>query len=494
MRGRPLQNSAGRCRNNMPDIFDRLSNSNSSPAMTATPGSAAATGVDIFDRIQQNPATGDATQRPGLGSRIWNGVKQSFTATTAPLRGAFAGPNPEDMNEEAANAAGGQGGLVAYRLARAVTDSMENLIKAPKENYQQAKQDFARAVIDFHNKDWRNALSSSASLAADIEGMTIPGMEPVASRARELSEGARPGGDLATPLARDVTDAATMLALDKAGDVIGKVTGKAEGSKLAQGLTNRSVGALVRDVRYGDPSKALIEEGISALSTDKRLAAVTSKLDELRPQLQAQLATVPGRPVDGWDIMTDIVQDASKKMATAMKSDEEIRAADAELDNLWANVLKRDPNGQLTAAEANEVKQAIGDEINWEKRPNPMHPIIEAAYKKAYAAMKNSVNDAAPDAIELNRRTTNLMAAKNALSEQALAEKAGRGSMTSMNLTQRAEAIAGRAVPKLVQAGKKTGAAASVAGKMAAGAAVAGQVSPRVDLSEAENLLAGRRQ
>lgn len=102
--------------------------------------------------------------------------------------------------------------MTAYRAAKSVVKSAQGMIKAGEQEYPQAKQDFQRTVQDFHNRDWRNTASSAASLGTDVVGITQPEMAPLAQQTRELSEGARPGGNLATPLTRQALDAATVLA------------------------------------------------------------------------------------------------------------------------------------------------------------------------------------------------------------------------------------------------------------------------------------------
>jgi hypothetical protein len=124
---------------------------------------------------------------------------------------AFA--TPQDHKEALVAFLGGPGALVAYKAGKSVVNAVENIVKPGKEAqtqagptpYQQAVQDFHRTIKDFRNKDYKNAGSSAASTAADALS-TMPGPGSfIGPQVRDVSEGLRPGADLATPLARDIT-------------------------------------------------------------------------------------------------------------------------------------------------------------------------------------------------------------------------------------------------------------------------------------------------
>jgi hypothetical protein len=92
-------------------------------------------------------------------------------------------------------------------------------MKAKKpEEFDQAKQDVQQAVTDFHNKDYRNLASSAGSVAGDvISGAGGPLASQVGNRIRSISEGARPGGDLATPLGQTAADATNLAVTSAVG-------------------------------------------------------------------------------------------------------------------------------------------------------------------------------------------------------------------------------------------------------------------------------------
>jgi len=118
-----------------------------------------------------------------------------------------------------------------------------------------------------------------------------------------------------------------------------------------------------------------------------------------------------------------------------------------------------DINGEVSVPEANSLKQRIGDAVNWEKRAVPMHDLAEKVYRSAYGAFKEVVNSAVPEAADLNSNLSNLIAAKNALKELWIQEKAGRGPLAGLSTTQKAEAAIDKVAPAAIKAGQ-TGAEA----------------------------------
>jgi len=110
--------------------------------------------------------------------------------------------------------------------------------------------------------------------------------------------------------------------------------------------------------------------------------------------------------------------------------------------------------------------------VNWEKRPAsmPMHDLTINAYREAYGQLKDSVNGLiGKDGAELNRRVSNLMAAKNSLKELTTQQKAGRA--PSIDFTQPTASVksaAGHVAPAVITGAQKAAATAkSVAGTAA---------------------------
>ena len=147
---------------------------------------------------------------PSLGSKIVEGAKESAI-------GQMAAP-PQNHIEAGIMTAGGPAALFAFRTAKGVYDTAAKLVTAEgPDQYMLAKEDFGKAVDEFHRGKTGTAALSAASGVTDIMGGMTPAAVPITSRVRELTEGAKPGGNLATPLTKDILDVGTAVALGKAG-------------------------------------------------------------------------------------------------------------------------------------------------------------------------------------------------------------------------------------------------------------------------------------
>src|SRR6202789_4090389 len=182
------------------------------PITPSAPGSNQSTNSNPWQVVGQTPSQ---PTEPSFGDKVEEGLKQSGIAET--VRSAIAPPSSPE--EEVAYATGGPVALETYRAGRTVVGSVQSIIKAPRENYQLAKKDFVRAVQDFHKKDYRNLGSDVMSLSSDMAGMNPANPRELSGRMRELSEGARPGGNLTTPVTKGLADVATIAAGEYAPEI-----------------------------------------------------------------------------------------------------------------------------------------------------------------------------------------------------------------------------------------------------------------------------------
>jgi hypothetical protein len=195
-----------------------------------------ATGQPLFDMSKAQPLS--QPEQPSIISRAATGVGQSlnqnFVEPVKAIAQSVVTP-PEDHKEQIVHSVGGTPALQLYRFGRFMVDNAEKLIEAPKEEYKQAVQDFQRGIGEVQKQDYRGALASAGSTVADMIG-TMPGPGAIVGpKARELSEGTRPGADLAGPLAKDATDVASLLAGEKAPEIV-------EGAKGLAGKAAKTVG------------------------------------------------------------------------------------------------------------------------------------------------------------------------------------------------------------------------------------------------------------
>jgi hypothetical protein len=196
----------------------------------------------------------------GVVDRSIEGAKQ-FAAPIMDLM-----KPPETPTEQLVHAIGGGGGaLAAYRTAKNIVSSVDNAVKSTPAQYKQAAADVQRAVQDFHNEDYRNALSDAVSAGAGV------GVVPGGQATRELSEGARPGGNLATPLTRDALIAGTALIGGEAAAPEEAAAGGAEAAEAADvtSLSKVNPFRVAKEITQGKdvaqaPATSAIREGVSA--------------------------------------------------------------------------------------------------------------------------------------------------------------------------------------------------------------------------------------
>jgi hypothetical protein len=319
----------------------------------------------------------------------------------------------------------------------------------------------------------------AAAKAGDHGGMqeafgTLLGSLGQLAAGAEAPEAAENAGDLAVKgteySPRNIRGSETDMS---------QVPGNSRPANVLQGSINRSVGATAKDVAFGDPSKALVDENISWPGNRGRLVQVNAKLNQVGNALDAKLQAAPGS--------VDVLNELDPVFT---KYREEIRLSNAtpqlkaqmshDLDALIDTAAEHAPSGQASIAELNEIKQAIGDSVNWTKRPAGMElsDTILSAYKEAYAALKNKVNDAiGPDGAALNQRFSNLKSAQNALREEVKTARAGQGPMSRMGVTQRAEAAVGHAATPVITGAQKATEAAKTAAPAIGAAAQAAVLS-----------------
>jgi hypothetical protein len=200
----------------------------------------------------QAPASVDNTAKPGAVSRFFSGA---YHEIADPIAAAIA--PPQDSTEHVVDTLV-PGGLVAYRLAKNVVQATENTIKAKPAEFQQAKQDLANAIGEFHAGHYRNAIADAASTSADALGLTEPA--GVGERTRELAQGTKKGADLATPLGKTAADVGMVAA----GELGGEALSPEDVSATAQKLLDATKNAPEDELTMAQKAKALISKKAAA--------------------------------------------------------------------------------------------------------------------------------------------------------------------------------------------------------------------------------------
>ena len=293
-----------------------------------------------------------------------------------------------------------------------------------------------------------------------------------------------------------------------AGGLFEKVAGSLFTGKLARGMVNSSVGATTRDVTYGNPAVAMIKEGINSpitgdleaykaalrlgadpekalIAAGGRTAQVSQKVQELAPQLEKVLGQSQ-TPIKVKDIIDKPLMKAWEQIVNdpaITKAEKD--AATSQIGALQAS-LKEGLGETVTPLQANQIKQAIGNRINWAGNV-AVADDVKPAYRQVYGSIKQAVNKAVPESAELNERLTNLLAAQTDLEKLMKAEEAGmgKGALGSAvtGIARRFEAVAGRGIPAVndlvpQNIGAKAGLGASVMEQLMAKGRQLPQVAP----------------
>jgi hypothetical protein len=275
------------------------------------------------------------------------------------------------------------------------------------------------------------------------------------------------------------TDVAINTALGAAIPAVAEGIKAATNAKIARGMVNESMMATARDVTYGNPAKALLDEDIATPVTGDiekfkdairngstlqgaadaaggRIAAVSDKINELRPQLTGILVSAKGKiPAT---VVTDPIDDGIREiMSNRGITAQDAQSAINELLAIKQAALKVPAVPGATATswaplEANSLKGEIGQAVDWTGKER-VGELVEPIKKEIYESLKDSVNKAAPAGKELNERLTNLYAAQSSINKLAGFEEVGRGrslgGVIGPSWMGRAEALAGRFIPAL---------------------------------------------
>ena len=262
-------------------------------------------------------------------------------------------------------------------------------------------------------------------------------------------------------------------------------------------MVNESMMATAHNVTYGNPAKALLDEDIATPFTGDlekfksairsgatlqgaadaaggQIAAVSDKINELRPQLNSILAPLKNKiPAT---VVTDPIDQGiqSIQQSRGITPQEISQAAVAELNAIKQSALKVPGVPGATAQawaplEANTVKGELGGQINWGGRER-VGELVDPVRKQVYSALRDAVNssDSTGKVAGLNERLTNLYAAQEDINKLAGFEEVGRGrsmgGVIGPSWMGRIEALAGRYIPALSWLTPAVGATAKAVG------------------------------
>jgi hypothetical protein len=265
---------------------------------------------------------------------------------------------------------------------------------------------------------------------------------------------------------QSLEESGTNAALFGLSDLLFGVPSALASTKLGRSFVNESVGATGRDVIYGNPAKALTDEGITTPFTGDiekvkaaggnlgaaggRLGDVAQRVSDLQPRVN-QALTQSTKTISVADAIDKPLTDAMNDIiGNSAMTDAEKMAAISQLGGLQAS-LKEGLGADISPLKANQLKNLVGSRVRW-NGTNAIGDEVKPAYKAVYASLKGEVNDAVPEIADLNERLTNLYAAQDDLVRLARNEEVSRGAgamrgTIGTSLLGKVEAGAGRFIP-----------------------------------------------
>ena len=184
------------------------------------------------------------------------------------------------------------------------------------------------------------------------------------------------------------------------------------GAKPAR-AADSPVRSAARDLAYGNPAKAIVDESIWNLPPANQLAMVQRKISEYAAKLEIVLSESKATIGVAETIDKPLEQAVLEVIGDSTMSDPQKDEAVRQLGTLqeWA---KHGLQGNVTPLQANQILLAIGDRLNWGGAadvPEQFKPV----YRTLFANLKSAIRAAVPESQNLQDRLTNLYAAKRDL-------------------------------------------------------------------------------
>lgn len=221
----------------------------------------------------------------------------------------------------------------------------------------------------------------------------------------------------------------SALAPSEAADSSPSKAGPAKINSLSRGSS--------RDVTYGNPAKALVDETIWNIATGDydvyrtalrqgkssleaaqaaggQLAVVHRKIHEYLVKIEALLSASKAT-INVEELIHSVLErETLKIIGDDAMDDAEKDAAVSQLGGFqeWINRgLKR----EMTPLQAHRIELAIGDRANWGAACRSISDELRPVYRVVYSSIRDAVRAAVPDVRDPDERLANLYAAKSDL-------------------------------------------------------------------------------
>jgi hypothetical protein len=192
-----------------------------------------------------------------------------------------------------------------------------------------------------------------------------------------------------------------------------------------------------RDLTYGNPAKALVDETIWNIATGDyevyrtrlrqgksameaaqaaggQLAVIHRKIDEYTAKIEALLSGSQAT-IDAHEVIHSLLEhEILKIIGDNAMGEAEKDAAVGDLGEFqeWMN---RGLKGEMTPLGAHRIAVAIGDRANWGAVCSCISNELRPVYRAIYSSVRDAIRAAVPDARDLDERLANLYAAKSEL-------------------------------------------------------------------------------
>jgi hypothetical protein len=192
-----------------------------------------------------------------------------------------------------------------------------------------------------------------------------------------------------------------------------------------------------RDLTYGNPTKALVDETIwnikpgdydayrtalrqgkpameAAQAAGGQLAVVHRKINEYAVKIEALLSASKAT-INVNEVIHSVLERETQRIIgdNAMRDEEK----DASFDQLggFQEWINRGLKGEMTPLQAHRIAVAIGDRANWGVACVSVLNELKCVYGVVYSSIRDAVRAAVPEVRDPEERLANLYAAKSDL-------------------------------------------------------------------------------
>lgn len=275
--------------------------------------------------------------------------------------------------------------------------------------------------------------AEASSSPADAEAAEKPGKREETTATHELAA-AKPNS-AALPETKRPEAAKGPEDATKANEakVVEPKVGRAASDASARGRT--------RDLAFGNPAKAMVDEAIwnlaagdyevyrSAVQQGKpareaaqaaggQLAMIHQKIGDYTVKLEGLLSEATATISVGETIDKPLETATLEIIGSEGRSDSEKDAAIQQLGEIqeW---VKQGLQGEMTAPQANQIVLKIGERVNWGGNAE-ISEELKAVYRTLSGNLKSAICAAVPKAQNVQERLTNLYAAKSEVDRELL--------------------------------------------------------------------------